>query len=206
VIVAFYSQSSYAGKDTCADAAAQWCRENGITCQRDAFAWDGKVVCADALGIEGTRETKIAAVDRLKHEGTVTVDLDATADGPGHRSITQPGRSFIIGLLGDPEAKTGIRGLNEKFWTDQVLRRDRALQRQGGGFTIVSDLRFVEEAESVWENDGVIVEVVRPGAPVFNEQRVSYVSHVIRNDLTLDALRERARDVMAKINTESLVG
>jgi hypothetical protein len=204
VIVAFYSQSSYAGKDTCADFAACWCREREIACVRDAFAWDGKVVCADALGIEGTREEKVAAIDKLKHHGRVHF-RDYPVPEDRHAMMYpafsgQSGRDFIIGLLGDPAKKTGIRGLDEKFWTHQVLSRD--VNRPYDSITLVSDLRFLEEAESVcYTDDGVIVEVVRPGAPTFNEQRLPtrLIDHVINNDGGLDELQAQVVYVMELI-------
>jgi hypothetical protein len=198
MIVAFYSQASYAGKDACADFAAAWCREHGIACERDAFAWDGKVVAADALGIEGTREEKVAVIDEIKLRGEVQWLV------PGVASGDQGGRSFLIGLLGDPERRTGIRGVSEHFWTQQVLIRDT--MRSYDSITLVSDLRFREEAESVHAtDDGVIVEVVRPGAPTFNEQRLSdrLVSHVINNDGGLDELQAQAERVMERICTAS---
>lgn len=200
MIVAFYSESSYAGKDTCADAAAAWCRRNDVPCRRDAFAWDGKVVAADALGIEGTREEKIAAIDEIKLQGDVLARVDRGAD---HFDIdcAVSGREYLIGLLGDPEKKTGIRGIDEKFWTEQVIRRDDEFERSGGGFTIVSDLRFLEEAQSVRMADGVIVEIVRPDAPRFNEQRLpeDFVSGVIVNDGTIEELRSKLENIMSHV-------
>lgn len=205
MIVAFYSHASYAGKDTCADFAVDWCRERGIACVRDAFAWDGKVVAADALGIQGTREEKVAAIDRIKNYGRVYF-RDYPVPDDRHATMFpafsgQSGRDFLIGLLGDPGKKTGIRGVSEKFWTWQVLRRDH--ERLSDSITLVSDLRFLEESDAVFNNDGVIVEVVRPGAPRFNEQRIPefQIGHTIANDGSLDELRAQVEHVMEHICT-----
>jgi hypothetical protein len=210
MIVAFYSHASCAGKDSCADFAAAWCRGRGIACVRDAFAWDGKVVAADALGIQGTREEKVAAVDRIKNDGyvlwrsglVVEHKLDDGSMFPTREGDAVSGRDFLIGLLGDPERRTGIRGLDEKFWTHQVLNRD--VNRPYDSVTLVSDLRFLEEAESVCEtDDGVVVEVVRPDAPRFNEQRLPdrLISHVVNNDGGLDELRAQVEYVMERVCT-----
>lgn len=206
MIVAFYSQGSGTGKDSCADFAADWCRERGIAHERDAFAWDGKVVCADALGFEGTRMEKVAWVDRLKLHGEVFAPIQVlgavTFDGVPVRMhpIRQVGgREFIIGLLGSPDKGNGIRGLDEKFWTRQVIERDA--RRPWDSITLISDLRFLEEAESVYAAYGAIVEVVRPDAPCFNEQRVpdGQIRHTISNDGGLDELRAQVEHHMERI-------
>lgn len=203
MIVAFYAEAPYSGKDTCADFAAEWLRARGLNATRDAFAWDGKVVCADALGIRGTREEKIAAIDLIKQapHGIVSYQL---YDGEHVRTSTgQPGRDFIIGLLGDPEKGTGVRGLDEGFWTTGVILRDADANAsygdsEDGCYTLVSDLRFIREAEAVVAADGIVIEVVRPGTTRVNEERVpnKLIHDSIANDGTLEDLRARVESVM----------
>lgn len=191
MIVAFYSTSSLAGKDSCADFAAEYCRRNGVRNARDAFAWDGKTVCADALGIEGTREEKIAAIDELKIHGRVIRSVEKITSSA---SWGVTGREFIIGLLGSPGVGNGIRGLDEGFWTRQVVRRDIELGLDG--YTFLSDMRFLEEGKTVKDAGGVIIEVIRQGAPTFNEQRfpAEWIDLEIVNDGTLDDLRNRVEN------------
>jgi hypothetical protein len=184
MIVAFYSQASYTGKDSCADFAAEWCRERGIAC---------------------AREDKLAAIDAIKHDGyvlwrngkTYVEDELILSEGDA-----VSGRDFIIGLLGSPGKGNGIRGLQEKFWTHQVLNRD--VNGSYDSFTLVSDMRFQEEAESVIESGGVVIEVVRPGAPTFNEQRLSaeLVRFTITNDGTLEELQAQVEHCMETISTD----
>lgn len=203
MIVAFYSNASYAGKDSCADFAAQWCERHEIPWRRDAFAWRGKVVCADALGYEGTPEQKVAFIDDLKNHGEVHCPIRApvaiTVNGDGlyrHPIGCVSGREFIIGLLGDPETGTGVRGIDEGFWTRQVLLADRP-----GVVTLLSDARFLEEGEALRGTDARIVEVVRDESIRFNEQRWpdEWIHHVIRNDGTLDDLQTKVDNVMRSV-------
>ena len=192
MILAFYSEASGSGKDTAADLAAKHLRERGYVVERDAFAWDGKVVCADALGIQGTREEKVVEIDRLKLSKTGAVFYQAAReDGRVYHAPCVTGRDFIIGLLGSPGKGNGIRGLDEEFWTRQVVNRAAFTDAD---FTIVSDMRFLEEAKSVRGVDGRVVEIVRgENLGTFNEQRLPHdlVDHVIQNDGTLYELELR---------------
>ena len=184
MILAFYSEQAGTGKDTAADFAHDYLFSRGVAAVRDAFAWDGKVVCADALGITGTREEKIAAVDRIKLTGRVYYDLGAEETG------SVEGREFIIGLLGSPGKGNGVRGRSPKFWTNQVVNRSKFTT----GWTVVSDMRYLEEAESVRAESGLIVEIVRgKNLGKFNEQRLprEMIDHVIVNNGTLESLRAK---------------
>jgi hypothetical protein len=204
MILAFYSEASGTGKDTAATYAADALTARGRNVARDAFAWDGKVVCADALGIPGTREEKIALIDEIKLYGAVSAFMEHPVKDHVETFWGQTGRDFIIGLLGSPGEGNGIRGLDEGFWTRQVLRRAGEHMRLGGyaahgdhggwvpGWTIVSDMRFVEEAEAVCAAGGKVVELVRDkNVGRFNEQRLSpeLIDHTIWNTGTLEDLR-----------------
>lgn len=203
MIIAFYSQQSYAGKDTCADHAAEILRARGLGGLRDAFAWDGKVVAADALGIQGTREEKIAAIDLIKLHGRVEWTSAMPIDDVQIAGKRVTGRDFIIGLLGSPGKNTGIRGLSETFWTTQVKRRAFEALHRYGHWTVVSDLRFLEEAEGIVDYGGKVVEVVRPEGSLgtFNEQRVpdELIYAKIVNDGTLEGLKNAVERVVGRI-------
>jgi hypothetical protein len=206
MILAFYSETSGAGKDTAADVAAECLRADGVNVVRDAFAWDGKVVCADALGIEGTRMEKVAAIDAIKLGGYVEWrgGSDGVVDRDTPRGATL-GRDFIIGLLGSPDKGNGVRGLDEGFWTRQVVHRaDKLTWNEHGGrsvadywdnWTVISDLRFQEEGVAVKRAGGRIVEIHRPHGSLgaFNEQRVP-VDFKITNDGTLEQLATQVVD------------
>lgn len=185
MILAFYSEASGTGKDTAANYATDLLSERGYQVVRDAFAWDGKVVAADALGIDGTRLEKVAAIDEIKLAGGVHARAGKLDDVVSW--VT--GRDFLIGLLGSPGKGAGIRGLDESFWTRQVVERARLNE---GGWTIISDMRFLEEAEAIKAAGGQVVEIIRPdNFGKFNEQRLSssLVDHVIHNTGTLGDLR-----------------
>jgi hypothetical protein len=166
----------------------------------------GKVVCADALGYEGTREQKVAFVDRLKLHGHVLapIRVPMTINVGGDPVFQHPireveGRAFIIGLLGSPGKGNGIRGLDEGFWTRQVIDRAREAKERGA-WTVISDMRFLEEQEAIHQAGGWIVEVIRPHGSLgrHNEQRVR-VDHVIVNDGSLDDLRGQVESYLNKL-------
>lgn len=186
MILAFYSEASGTGKDTAANFAAARFAAHGKRVVRDAFAWDGKVLAADALGIEGTRAEKIAMIDRLKLDGFVSWGVPWMDFAP---KLT--GREFLIGLLGTPDKHDGVRGLDDRFWTNQVLRRDEEFTADEAGYTVVSDMRFIEEAQAVKGAGGRVVEIVRnESLGRFNEQRISpdLIDHTIHNFGTLEEL------------------
>lgn len=188
MILAFYSEASGTGKDTAADFAVARFAEHGKRVARDAFAWDGKILAADALGIKGSRAEKVAAIDEIKLRGRVGYELD------GGR-VSSSGREFLMGLLGTPDKQDGVRGLDDKFWTNQVLRRDEVFIADDAGYTVVSDMRFIEEAQAVKGASGRVVEIVRDESlGRFNEQRISsdLIDHTIHN---LGTLGELAREV-----------
>lgn len=182
MIIAFYSEASGTGKDTAAGFAIKRLHRLGYAAIQDAFAWDGKVVCADALGITGTRQEKVAFIDKLKLHGFVS------SSWSGNEQSFQAGREFIIGLLGSPGKGNGIRGLAPQFWTQQIITRAQFAT----GWTAVSDMRYKEEAEAVKATGGKVVEIVRgKNLGTFNEQRLppEMIDHTIDNNGSVDDLR-----------------
>lgn len=190
-IVAFYSQQSESGKDTATGFALEWAAEQGLAARRVSFADEMKIVCAKALGFDGTREQMIQYIDLMKLHGEVRSMAIPPVGHPlvGRTAFHyQNGRDFIIGLA------EGVRDLDRGFWTRVALDFKEPLD-----LPVVSDLRFHEEADVTLAAGGQIIEIHRPGAPTYNEDRLpeNQIYRRIVNDDTLDVLRENVRAAVA---------
>ncbi len=170
MIVALYSYTSGSGKDTCADFIADWARMENRTFSRAAFANAMKVVCGAALGILGHPVDQIGVIDGLKLRGEIQAwegDLCVS---------TQSGRDFIIGLA------ESIRRLDPEFWIRHTAASDAEVH-------VITDMRFIPEAEWVRAHGGVIVEIVRPGTTHRNEDSLAHTDHMILNNGSLESLQ-----------------
>lgn len=188
MIYALYSETSESGKDSTADAIAEWARMEQRTFSRAAFADEMKIVCANALGMcELPREEKIGIMDLIKLApfGSVHYQFQEGKDGPIAYSTGQAGRDFIIGLA------ESIRALDKTFWVRHSAPPEAEIQ-------VLTDLRFVPEAMWVREQGGKIIEVIRPDTVRHNEDRLppSWIDAQIQNDGTLDDLGREAFIVM----------
>ncbi len=175
-IVALYSYMCESGKDTCADMIAEWCRMETRSFSRAAFADEMKLVCADALGYgpKMPREHKIHAIDELKMSGYVrSFHPDNSALAVTHNN----GRDFIIGLA------ESIRRLDREFWIRHTAASEAEIHA-------ITDMRFQPEVDWVRANNGIVVEVVRPGAPHKNEDHIpsDQIDYTINNDGSLEDL------------------
>lgn len=174
-IIAFYSFTSESGKDTATQFALDALDELHIPATRRAFADAMKIVAANALGLDGTREQKISMIDEIKLDGYVGCGTNRDRGD----DMRVGGRDFIIGLA------ESIREIDPTFWI-------RAVIPEQDGIVVISDLRFKPEAAFVRENGGTIIEIVRPGTTHRNEDAFQ-PDHRIINEGTLDDLRRVVR-------------
>ena len=93
------------------------------------------------------------------------------------------------------ELGLAMRQIEEDFWLDATM--DRVFSHEGDA--VITDVRFPNEADAIRHSGGTILRIVRPGQ-VHNDSHPSenalndYVADVtIRNDSSLDALAEEAR-------------
>lgn len=165
MIIGFYSYCSGVGKDTAAQMLAEILEARGASVTCRGFADEMKLVCADALGIrEGTREERIAQIDRLKLYGEVQW-FDDYPDEIEAKSGIVTGRDFIIGVGGNTAGDYGIRRLDQQFWIRHALDYDT-------DYLLMTDLRFTPEAVAVREH-GDLVEIQRePNLGHNNEDRI----------------------------------
>lgn len=186
MVVAFHSMGWQSGKDTAADYMEQRAVELGATVARTAFAWPMKLVCAEALGIEGTDSEKVAIIDELKLYGGVTAFMEHPTKSHDQTFWSQSGRDFIIGLA------EGIRSLQRDFWIRQALDPE---PRAHVDIYLLADCRFDDEAIAVHQRNGVVIEVIRDEATdasggTRSEKGLSpgLVDFTVDNNGTLDQL------------------
>lgn len=198
MLIALHSKGRRAGKDTTANSIRDWCADHNLTYRRLAFADQVKLLVARALDIGGsTDEIQIARVDELKLYGQVEWRIyDGENEG---RSGKMTGREFIINLAGDGPT-TGARGLfGANFWLDQALPLH--WDPCETDVTVITDLRFPEEAERVHYHGGYIVEIFNdraesPGGRSEQGLPRQLIDRQLLNTHTIDALRERTRVLM----------
>lgn len=149
------------GKDT---AATALCRELGF--KRIGFA--------DAL------KDLAFKVDPLITSSTARVNVGV---GHGRLAWTVQGLGWDDAKRTYPEVRQFLQRLGhgaretfgEEFWTDIV--KTQALSRQTAGLhTVISDVRYRNEADLVKEWGGMAIKIVRPGKG-FGD------SHITENDL-----------------------
>lgn len=191
--VAFYSYNCYAGKDTAADFFAESVAELGYTTARTAFADIMKIVAADALGIKGTDEEKIAAIDALKHDGGFVQARYPQASGLDkveHHS----GRDFIIGLAGGSDQTYGLRRWDQDVWIRLCLKNAPT----DTDFLLVTDMRFQPEADAVHERRGIVIDIAGRGEHK-NEDKITDVDYVVFNTGDLDHLRGSINAIVEEV-------
>lgn len=191
LIVAFYSEGSRTGKDTAATYYRKAVERAGFTVSQSGFADEAKLVCADALGIGGTRQSRIAEVDRIKVSGHVWFSYRAS-DAVALSPLRISGRDFIIGLCGDTSGKHGIRRLDQEFW----IRHAFEAIPEDSDMHLFTDLRFHPEATAVHKRGGIILEVRRGAGELHNEDRIE-ANWVVENNGTLIELREQIEQIAA---------
>lgn len=182
-----------AGKDTACQFILDWAEENTLSARRDAFADRLKLSAARALGY--TEEAAIAAMDVLKENGLIIINLDGYDDG----EIT--GREYLQWY--GTEAHREI--FDEDFWVDAVLPKDNPNQLSlfaktdevfRGEIVVITDVRFPNEAGRIKSLGGEVWQIIRPGDAKedghASEQTLlpELIDHVIINDSTLDHLRD----------------
>lgn len=186
------------GKDT----AAMWITQNYEACYGEAFAKPLKAACAAAFGIPRDyfndpelkeQETfwsvsprKIAQFvgTEMFRQGSAALYVDK---GPSHWVNFLEAR--LTGLSAPPEG--------EGFY-------------ESGDTVIISDVRFQDEADWIWNNGGHIIHILRPGhegkvgiAGHASESGIDYTNSnnwsLIRNDSSLEVLYAQLTIILSKL-------
>lgn len=110
-------------------------------------------------------------------------------------------------LLQRMGTEAGREVLGKNIWID-VARTKITSVLAGNGRVVVTDCRFVNEAEAIRKMGGVIWKLERPGAGIgthhASEQQIGAIraDWVVLNNTTLDALRQAVQD---KLSSEYLM-
>jgi hypothetical protein len=201
-VIALYSYGYQAGKDTTGGIVQEWAKADQRPCLRTAFAWTMKIVCAESLGIGGTDQEKVDAIDRIKLEQDKSVFTHLSCDGGAVGIvdvISITGRDFIINLSESLKAR-----VDPYIWIRLVSERAKDLGPRG--FAVVTDLRFRDEAIAVHEDGGVVVEVLRDAAAKNaggkrSEEGIpdDLIDYKLDNNASLERLRENTRVMLNRL-------
>jgi hypothetical protein len=158
------------GKDT----AASWICQNYVNCYGEAFAKPLKAACAAAFGLP------------VDHFYNPDFKEQETFWGVSPRKIAQ--------FAGTEMFRIAVRGLYDKqnpsHWIKLLEARLTGLSAppSGEGFyepgdcVIISDVRFQDEAEWIWNNGGVIIHLTRPE----HEGKVGILGHPSESGITFN--------------------
>lgn len=157
------------GKDT----AAAWITQNYENCYGEAFAKPLKAACAAAFGLP------------LEHFNDPQLKEQETFWGVSPRKIAQ--------FVGTEMFRATLRNLlpysDKSHWVRLLELRLTGLSAppageghyEPGDCVVISDVRFQDEAEWIWNNDGVILNIIRPGC----EGKVGILRHSSESALDL---------------------
>lgn len=149
------------GKDTAADAL------EAIGYQNVKFAGALKAMLRTLLAYQGVDETTIGRMidGDLKEEPTPLLN------GKTPR--------FAMQTLG---TEWGRNLIGPDFWLDT------AMKRAATGKTVITDVRFPNEVESVLNNGGTVIRIVADGKTVFDETAVGtdHASETLMDELPED--------------------
>lgn len=152
-----------AGKDTVAQIALDWCKENGVRAERFAFADPLKVSVAAAFGLP--EHEALEFCNWMKQPGVfVTAErLEGAAPSPkvieGCTGRRVTGRQYL--QLYGTEAHRDTFGTD--FWvavTEAII--DQANATYDLDVVFLTDARFENEVDMVHRLDGEVWEVARP--------------------------------------------
>ncbi|HEX5369107.1 MAG TPA: hypothetical protein VFY10_06795 [Dehalococcoidia bacterium] len=158
-----------AGKDTAGEFILEWCRRNGFTAERVAFADPLKVSAARSLGFNGATEDCVAFCNELKVSGCLSWSSERDDKPSGLPTVhTITGREFL--QLFGTEAHRDVFG--QEFWVEQTEKR---LAEMSGAVDVVvlTDCRFDNEAKMIRRHEGEVWEVVWPELPESTDEHVS---------------------------------
>lgn len=91
-----------------------------------------------------------------------------------------------------------LRGYDPDIWVRAMQDEIEFLERMGGGYYIIDDIRFPNEVEMVKEMGGEVWKVVRSGQTeedghISELQALSGLSHILFNSLSLDLFKFKVR-------------
>lgn len=146
-----------AGKDTTAQFALEWCKENGLAAKRRAFADALKTSAAACFGVPADKAIEFC--DWLKRPGVFVTAEELEGGGGAQTRVS--GRRFL--QFYGTEGHRDVFG--SEFWVDimeSFLEEDGVL---GVDVVFLSDPRFENEADMIRHHDGQLWHIERTAAP-----------------------------------------
>jgi hypothetical protein len=139
------------GKDT----AAAWICQNYENCYGEAFAKPLKAACAAAFGLP------------IEHFNDPELKEQETFWGISPRKIaqfvgTEMFRTVVHKLYDENVSSHWINLLQARLTGESAPPAEEGFY-EPGDTVIISDVRFQDEAEWIWKNGGVILNILRPG-------------------------------------------
>lgn len=181
---------SGAGKDTSCDFLQVIARNAGFKAAKISFADPIKRACSDVYCF-ASDVPKQAFYGTQEQKGELQ-------EGLGNRS----GRE-VMQFIGTG----GFRAITADIWVDYLKKHAIVLAKYGSDLVIVSDVRFENEAATIWDMGGTIVRIVRdsadgsthvgiPNHPSELEQDSIDADVEISNNGTLEELRHALRSLL----------
>lgn len=172
------------GKDTACEYMLQWAVAHNRRARRDAFADRLKLSAARIFTPDATLEEALEWAEWLKNDAVITVFQ------AGQRNAHEiSGRRFLQTY--GTEAHREVFGM--EFWVDQVTENIDPDE-----ITIITDVRFDNEAKAIREAGGEVWAIQRPRNVSIDDQHVSeqpisadLIDLLIINDCPRDQFGER---------------
>lgn len=198
------------GKDTVFNLIDRWARLSGLFAVRQAFADPLKWSGINALG-EGrdlSPDEKVALANKIKDNGTVTVEYfeEGPSGLPIPKQIRISGRKFwqYYGTEAHRDPTLG-HSFGLDFWVENILPDNWDVGLSDVDVSVITDCRFVNEAERVRQLGGYVIEIDADGrlgprddhpseAPLPRE----LVDFTIDNNGHPDALIPQVDDIMKR--------
>jgi hypothetical protein len=161
------------GKDT----AAAWITQNHLNCYGESFAKPLKAACAAAFGLP------------LEHFNDPALKEQETFWGTTPRKIGQfVGTEMFRQHAADLYSDFSFADTSRSHWINLLEARLTGISAppEGEGFyepgdcVVISDVRFQDEADWIWNNGGHIIHIGRPGY----EGKVGIPGHASESGIT----------------------
>jgi hypothetical protein len=191
----------HSGKDTAGQVVREWGQARGLNVHVRAFAHSLKLAAARALGFASATNVNDAVVlmDELKETGLITVEVPSLSYMQGFT-----GREYLKWF--GTEACRDVFG--KDFWVDLLLPPGwiQLWHEYGENYpevAVITDVRFVNEAQRILDFGGKVVEIHRPGLERDNHASElplprKLISHTIENDETIDVYKTRVNQWMTE--------
>lgn len=184
-----------AGKDTVCNFIKEWGAQHDYTVRRDAFADRLKLSAARIFFPDIGVEKGVAWCNAMKSHGTLMFALPEGERALGTESGAITGRRFL--------QRYGTEAHREVFGTDFWVDALTSVLDESVGITVITDVRFENEAHAIRRQGGEVWEILRRDATIAESAHVSEsplpagcVDGFIQNGRDLAALRQTVYKVL----------